>query len=363
MADDLYAPVKALRHLDIIEHTKAGDPARPAHLHLVPSDACNQNCAYCAYRDPTYTSSQKFLPEDGSRPRRMLPTAKVLEILDDCVALGIRAVQFTGGGEPTMHPEIGVMLAGCLDRGLEYAVVTNGTLVEHKGLVDLLARATWCRFSVDAADMVAYAKQRGVPELHCLAAWSAVAAVAAARDRLHTDCVVGTSCIVGPDNWKGLDALAVKAKASGSDNLSLAPQFTATGAALFDGCLDDVLKACESATKHSAPGFDVINRVPERIQEMQWGQPITPLCGYSFFTPFIGADANVYRCCVLSYNDLGLIGNISDKRFSELWMNDDRAADMIGFNATGCERCPYQAQNRTLQIAMQKEDVKHGNFV
>lgn len=360
---DAYSPAKALRHLDIIEGARAGRPVRPAHIHLVVSDACQQRCSFCAYKDPAYPSSQRFLPADGSAPRRMMAYEKALEVLDDCREMGCQAIQFTGGGEPTTHPRFGELLAACSARGLSYAVVTNGGLVEQHGLAEGLARATWVRFSLDTADPAEYAAIRGVSEWQHAAVCSSIRAVRDARDKLASGCTIGLSCIVGPHNWRSVVPLVRLARALGVDNVSLAPQFSAGGLAVFAGCLDDVLAVCQEAEALAGPGFQVFNRVPARIEDIRAGSPSFRLCGYSLFVPYVAADLNVYRCCTLAYNDAGLVGSIADQRFRDLWMSEARAAAMTTFDARSCERCPYHAQGRLLEYVLSPEEPTHADFV
>ena len=38
-------------------------------------------------------------------PNRKIPYEKCLEILDDCAEMGVKAIQITGGGEPSVHPD------------------------------------------------------------------------------------------------------------------------------------------------------------------------------------------------------------------------------------------------------------------
>lgn len=99
-----YSTLKAFKYPDRLEAIKSGHPAGPVHVQIILSDLCNQNCHFCAYRDPSYTSSQLFHIDGNYNPNRMIPLDKVLEILDDCVEMGVRAIQLTGGGEPTVHP-------------------------------------------------------------------------------------------------------------------------------------------------------------------------------------------------------------------------------------------------------------------
>ena len=78
----------------------------PAQVQLILSDLCNHDCSFCAYRLSGYTSNMNFADVDGNKnPRRMIPTEKALEIVKDCSTLGVQGLQFTGGGEPTVHPD------------------------------------------------------------------------------------------------------------------------------------------------------------------------------------------------------------------------------------------------------------------
>jgi hypothetical protein len=46
--------------------------------------------------------------------------------------MGVKAVQITGGGEPTAHPRHADIFRAVLDRGLDLALVTNGVLLRDE---------------------------------------------------------------------------------------------------------------------------------------------------------------------------------------------------------------------------------------
>src|SRR6185436_8088075 len=101
-----YSDLKALWHLPEMSALKEGRRFVPPHVQLILSDLCNQDCSFCAYRMSGGFSSEQFAGPAGEKnPNRKIPTDKAIEILNDCAALGVKAVQFTGGGEPTVHPE------------------------------------------------------------------------------------------------------------------------------------------------------------------------------------------------------------------------------------------------------------------
>ena len=101
-----FSSLKAAWHTDRIAQLRAGQDIVPAHVQIIISDLCNQNCHFCAYRMDGGFSTTNFADDHGNRnPVRFIPAAKAKEILDDCAALGVGAIEFTGGGEPTVHKD------------------------------------------------------------------------------------------------------------------------------------------------------------------------------------------------------------------------------------------------------------------
>jgi molybdenum cofactor biosynthesis enzyme MoaA len=150
-----YSPFKFVHHKDKIEFMKQGILVTPLQVQIVISNRCNHRCSFCAYRLKNFTTNQLFNEID------VIPTDKVLEIIDDCVDMNVKAIQYTGGGEPTVHPECHKILAHTLNCGLDLALVTNGLALTSE-MIHLLAAATWIRVSLDAATPNTYCSIRHV---------------------------------------------------------------------------------------------------------------------------------------------------------------------------------------------------------
>lgn len=96
MSNAAYAPDKILYHRDTLEVLREGGTCYPLHLHLIISDLCNLDCPGCSYRMSGYTSNQLFSGPNGERnPVRFLEPELVRKVLDDCKAMGTRAVEFS----------------------------------------------------------------------------------------------------------------------------------------------------------------------------------------------------------------------------------------------------------------------------
>lgn len=366
-----YSPLKALRYPERIAKIRRGIPAGPVHVQIILSDLCNQSCNFCAYRDPGYTSSTLFyVREDGKKglryeehpdrnynPNRMIPYEKVLEILDDCVDLDVRGIQFTGGGEPTVHPRFADVVRATVDRGLKWSLVTNGVNLSRLTSLAACKTASWVRVSIDAGTSGTYSRMRGVPPHQFNSAWSAVTWLADLGVP-----TVGVGFVVTPDNWQEALAAAVLAKASGADNIRIGAQFSAEDEGLFAGFHEECAALCREAEKLSDDTFTVFNRFGEKLEDLRQHSPDYGRCGYQEFTTYIGGDLGLYRCCVYAYHPRGLYGSIKDRRFKDVWLEQGRADAMAGFDARGCERCQFNGINRTLDYVL-APGADHSEFV
>lgn len=293
----------------------------------------------CAYRDPTYTSSQLFHVEGNYNPNRMLPYDKVVEILNDCVEIGVKAVQFTGGGEPTVHPRFQDIVYLASNLGLKWSLVTNGVMNKHD-----YEGATWMRVSLDAGTEATYQEIRRCPKGHFDRALKTIE---------KTHCGVGF--VVTPENWHEVLIATQLAKEHGASNIRISAQFSADNEKLFNGFASRAAELCKKAEELTDETFTVHNRFSEKISDLVQANPDYSICGYQYFTTYIGADENLYRCCVYAYNPHGLIGSIKGRRFKNVW-KELALPDFRQFDAHDCQRCQFNKINKNILEVVTPDD-------
>ena len=375
---EAYSPLKITRHLNVIQDIRDGRVAPPVHVQLIISDLCNHSCGFCAYRDPGYTSSQLFYqisakpgglrrdgehPERDYNPNRQIPWPKIKEILADCADMGVRAIQYTGGGEPTVHPQWLEAIVETDRLGMDAAMVSNGVLIQNQRDAELTALCKWVRISIDAGDAATYAGIRGCSETHFQRAWDAVTFLRRARERMGTGTLLGVGFVVTPDNWGGVLKAARLAKTAGDDNFRISAQFSSEAERPFSGFAKACADLCEQAESElNDKHFHVFNRFSSRLDDLKQA-PDYDRCGYQYVTTYIGGDQNAYRCCIQSYNDRGLLGSIKDQKFSQLWNAQRRLHDMQAFDARSCAACQFNNINRTLDYVLNHDDPTHSNFI
>jgi MoaA/NifB/PqqE/SkfB family radical SAM enzyme len=298
----------------------------------------------------------------------MMAFDKAVEVLDDCAEMGVSGVQFTGGGEPTVHPRFFGMLEHAQGHGLATSLVTNGVQIgKHTNAHGaLLAALSWARVSIDAGNAADYMKIRHVPVEHWDAAWRAVRTLRAASDmsaRRHAP-VVGVGFVVTPDNWMGVYDACQLAKAAGAHNIRISAQFSNEDEKPFLAFADDCAALCAAADRDFTDGaFVVYNRFTAKVGELKTHAPEAKRCGYQEMTTYVADDLRVYRCCLLSFNERGIVGSIKDRRFRDLWMDPARADEMRNFDARGCERCQFHPILKAIDYAITPDAPEHSEFV
>lgn len=123
----------------------------PMTLELYPTLACNLDCSFCDTTD-------RHRPPTGE-----LPIGRLLEIVDEAAALGVRRVFILGGGEPLLRRDTPLVLARVKERGLEGVLTTNGTLLDAP-LRQRLLEIGWdeIHVSIDGATPEVHDTLRGV---------------------------------------------------------------------------------------------------------------------------------------------------------------------------------------------------------
>lgn len=359
-----YAPDKAILHMDRLIALRRGDQPPPVHIHFIISDLCNQDCGFCAYRIEGYTEKFAIIEADGTRnhnPNRMISYEKAAEIIRDCGALGVKAIQFTGGGEPTVHPKCADLMVLAQQLKMDTALVTNGVRLDK--VMGPVLTSTWIRISLDAAKEATYCGVRRVPPDHFRRVLRNTRDLVRARDDAGAPLTIGIGFVVTRDNYAEVYDACALARDLGVDNIRISAMFQQDDAVYFRDFHEEAAALSKAAESLSTERFQVINRFGERLSDLELGHPDYRDCSYQHFVTYIGADLNVYRCCVLSYTDRGTVGSLKEQTFAELWDSSIKREMYGDFDARGCPRCQFNDKNHAINRLLENLPLEHGNFV
>ncbi len=344
-----FSSLKAAWYIDRIADLRAGRDIVPTHVQIILSDLCNQNCHFCAYRMDGGFSTEQFADEKGNKnPNRRIPTAKAIEVLEDCAAMGVGAIEFTGGGEPTVHPDCFEIIAHAQKLGMATGLVTNGVkLKPHPAVEDL----TWLRISLDAGTTETYERIRQS------SAWPQVMKALAYAGTLKGP-YVGVGFVVTRENYKEIALACQIVKDAGIPYVRLSAMFSMGGELYYAG-IEDAIDECRKEAKKLEDGtFKIVDFFSARIEDLRAKAPDYSFCGEQQFVLYIGGDQKVYTCCTNAYTTHGEIGDLHTQSFAA-WMKTHRRFD---FDARGCHHCQFNDKNKVINFMLDKKPA-HVAFV
>lgn len=97
----------------------AGEQIVPTNVEISPCHVCNATCEWCFYRGTHGKMNPAHLFE---------PTA-LFRLISQCAEMGVKAITWTGGGEPTLHPHFPAACAVAHRDGLKQGLFTNALLL------------------------------------------------------------------------------------------------------------------------------------------------------------------------------------------------------------------------------------------
>ena len=137
----------------VIDYLDDKNPA-PVLVEIDPSNTCNHGCHFCI-------SSYIHLPESKNLEtydKTVMPRDILLGACKDFVDMGVRAINWTGGGEPTINKHLKEAIAYIGENSdIKMGIFTNGTLLDRWDLFETMVdNMTWVRFSIDAGTPETY---------------------------------------------------------------------------------------------------------------------------------------------------------------------------------------------------------------
>jgi MoaA/NifB/PqqE/SkfB family radical SAM enzyme len=312
----IYSNYKAAHHLDKISNLRRGEPIWPTQVQIDLTNACNHRCPYCFYR----CARNKYLNATFNE-KDFIPYDHIKKLLAEFVTYGIPAVQYTGGGEPLMHPEFYSIIEETIRHNIEYALVTNGSAIKLKH-INLFKKATWIRISLDAISPEVYKISHGCSGDDLSHVFNVINTIVSECP----DVTLGISFVVNPINYREFVEATRIMRDLGVDNIRLSVAYTPRGIDLYKDIWSEIETLAHRAKELETRYFKVFNLINPHLENLDLCQKGYSFCGYQHFTSVIGADLEVYPCCTLKYNSLSELGNLKDKSFYDIWVGPAREA-------------------------------------
>jgi len=352
----LYSNLKFLQYAEHIEALRQKRIVAPVHIRIKPINRCNHSCWYCAYR------ATDLQLGEGMDLHDKIPDAKMFEIVDDIIAMRVKAVTFSGGGEPLLYKPLPSVVEKLGENGVKVASLTNGSNLQG-AVADAFARwGTWIRVSLDSWDDDSYAKARDIP----IGQFGKLidnmrAFVARARQ-----CVLGVSFIIGRDNSDHIFDICALLKDVGVNHVKL------SGAVVANDLHANNLYHCEimplvaeQIRRAKADLADERFAILDHYHELdELFAKTYSSCPFLQFLTVIGADCSVYTCQDKAYTVSGLLGSIRDRSFRDFWFSEENRQKLASIDPSQIcgHHCVTHAKNLAINEVLAL-DRDHACFV
>ena len=347
---DAYSANKLVFHPDWVEafRTRTSHKKFPTFVHLMLNNSCNHGCAFCSYRLVHGHNSEQFDAKSKISKERL--DTLIQELIDE----GVRAVELTGGGEPTLHPELPNVIEKLSRAGVKTALVTNGSVLTPEQCQEYPKHLTWMRVSVDAGDPDTYRYIRRSRDWNRV--WINIHRLVENKE----DMTLGLSFVISERNYKELQTFCYLAKEACVDNVRISVAFTLKGRSIItDEMLEHITRNL-TIVKKKYPTLKIYDMSLERIDNMEQF-PQHTYCGIKDLICVIEGQCHVYTCCTLTGSPRGFVGNIGAKTLRQLWSEteDFRKRFSVSKNC----RCPCLYTSRNDFIDQLRNPPDHLEFI
>jgi MoaA/NifB/PqqE/SkfB family radical SAM enzyme len=301
---------KVLRHIDRLARWQAGEKR------------CSLGCQDCHF---AHTHSKGPWVTKG----RMLPMA--FESTGDLADVGLvmraltqmrqydggagpRAIVWSGGGEPTLHPSWEAILMHAHVEGFEQGMYTLGGHLDDDS-AKLLARLTkFVVVSLDAPDADTYAQEKGVPASRFDAACNGIRLLAKHGG------TVGVSFLLHDRNWGRTGTMLALARALGATYATFRPaiRFHAQHPSVADDDPSWVTRALPVLEKFSREP-DVELNVERFTQYRDWTGHGYDTCYGVRMNTTITPDGRVWLCPNRRGMPESCLGDLRTESFGAIW--------------------------------------------
>lgn len=295
-----------LHHSDAIRHLELGY-GTPISLQVAPTSRCNLNCIFCS-------NANRTRHED-------LDVDQIKDLIIQLKSLGLKTVEWTGGGDPSMYKQINEILEFCKLQDLKQGMISNGVATAERISQDSLDSLTWLRISLNCLD---YVKDIKVPIMKGTLGFSYV-----------------INDLTTSETFKRLDEYVSK----------YSPTFVR------------IVPNCQTTDEQQEENNRIFGEMITKMGEPYFYQSKVfqrpDVCYWNYFKPFVLHDGWVYPCSSVVLN------SSADRQFNEKyrWVKIEELASAYknkvkSFPTENCDHCVFYNQNQMLESIINPPAMK-----
>ena len=328
-----YTNAKLLSHYDILgTHT-------PIYLVMGITNRCDMRCTFCVYHNHSETSA--FISDE------QMDAEFAATVIKYFASQGGKAINFSGGGEPTIYPQLGYLTGVVEGCGLEWGLITNGT-----GIDRVVGNPTWVRISINAGSAEVWRKVTNTVDRSWYTYIGRILDFVAKCKE--SNIAIGSSFITYYDNYLDIVKFTKLCKDMGMDYVRLTyAEMDGNMPPLNEVQLPVANNLFDAASELSDDRFKVITQKGRWDEVHDTTHKGMIRCYYAEHVPFVGTDGWLYPCCQLSYIPKYRIRNLHGCMSFNVSMNPQ-----------ACPPCTNNAVNYDMgELIRIRDECIHRNFI
>jgi GTP 3',8-cyclase len=344
---------KLLFHPEPVNKWLKGEDIYPLYCSISLTQSCNHRCIFCVY--DSLKREKVFLDKD-----------RILTIIKELGGNGLKALFFSGEGEPLVHPDISDIIHESKAYGIDCALNTNGYFLTREISESILNDLTFIRVSMNGCTPENYKKIHGATIDSYNRILDNLAHAVEIKKKERCNVTIGVQCIILRENIKSIHTLANDLKKIGVDYLAFKP-FLPIDTAKYRTNLklddNDVYECLEKCEEIGDKDFKVIVRW-ESISKYE--KRTYDKCLSLPFMIEIDSKGNVYPCGVLLGKDGYSYGNIYGQSYEEI-LHSEKCKEVMGniYSKLDVHKCMPNCRNDAVNRFLWdlKHPPEHVNFI
>lgn len=340
---------KLLCHLDRVAKWLNGENVAPIEVEINPTSVCQHKCGWCY--------CQQF-------HRKEFIDFRILKrFLEEFKMLGGRAVNWTGGGEPLMYPNILDAWQVGFDNHLEQGLFTNGGLLSSVVIDYVLRMLRWVRISLDSSTKETHLIVHGTNDFDRII--DNIKNLVRERNNRKLDVVgddgrlftLGICMTVNDNNYKEVYELYRMCGDMKIDYLQVRPCLPLDRSAKWINEFNNEISMCFS---HYNGCEFLYTRY--KFEDMIEANKSYDICYGGQFIPVVDSNADIVNCMFFLRDEKFVLGNLYKESFTEIWNNGWQKRIQANILKDCMICCKNNEINKFLYVCKHKPFV-HKNFL
>lgn len=330
MNDTQFSSMKIFCHADNIARYQAKKTVFPISIDLSTSNFCNHACKWCVYSN--------FLKES----KEILDRKVLLQLITNLKTIGVRGINFTGGGEPLTNKFTVDAMEKAHDLGMDIGLITNGALLNENSINRLKRISKYIRVSLDAGTSSTYSQLHGVS----IGEFDKVLSKIELLGKIEVDneCNVGVQLLQVAENKKETFYIIKQLKTFGIDFVEIRP------AVDVNNTIDEITSMDESdindLKKLADEHFNIFVRHQRFDLRSGYGKDYSKCVSPHFIAAF-GADGNVYTCCEFLGSEDHILGDFENESLEDIFQFNRVERKLLELNLVKCPKyCKTEMINK-----------------